>query len=168
MPAYGSEFAADLRRTTRRWFWWRCRESAGRPQRLYDFFRAYRDAPKRTLAAGADAGNGRPSHLGGVDSAGARWSRRTAFFFAGEVARLGIDDALRTYLPTSRSGDRWASALHALMRTAYGLVRRNETEIAISLAYWAAAYLEMPAPTGAPPRNAGSRPISSPGSRPFR
>lgn len=71
-------------------------------------------------------------------------------FFAGEVARLGMDDALRLYLPELAPGVA-ASAFHALMRTAYGVLRQSPSDIAIALAYWAATFLALPPATGADP-----------------
>ncbi|MGO8528686.1 hypothetical protein ACC753_37675, partial [Rhizobium ruizarguesonis] len=56
-------------------------------------------------------------------------------FFAGEVARLGIHETLELYLPDLADGI-GASAFHALMRAAYGVLRVDETDVAIALAYW--------------------------------
>jgi hypothetical protein len=71
-------------------------------------------------------------------------------FFTGEVARLGIDGALRLFLPVLVGGVA-ASAFHALMRTAYGVLRQNESDIAVALAYWAATYLALPPSRGRGP-----------------
>ncbi|QXZ81189.1 MULTISPECIES: questin oxidase family protein [Rhizobium] len=71
-------------------------------------------------------------------------------FFTGELARLGIHEALQLYLPDLADGIA-ASAFHALMRTAYGVLRDDNTDIAIALAYWAATYLPLPAARGAHP-----------------
>ncbi|MBP1860331.1 questin oxidase family protein [Rhizobium herbae] len=71
-------------------------------------------------------------------------------FFAGELARLGIHEALQLYLPDLADGIA-ASAFHALMRTAYGVLRSDETDVAIALAYWAATYLPLPEAQGTPP-----------------
>lgn len=70
--------------------------------------------------------------------------------FSAEVSRLGIEAALKHYLPDLAPGVA-ASAFHALMRTAYGVLRQNEGDIAIALAYWAATYLALPPATGASP-----------------
>ena len=43
-------------------------------------------------------------------------------FFVAEVRRLGVNDAIATYLPTLLPGI-GASALHGLMRLAYGVLR---------------------------------------------
>ncbi|MGV1800755.1 questin oxidase family protein [Agrobacterium vitis] len=71
-------------------------------------------------------------------------------FFSAEVSRLGIEAALKHYLPDLAPGVA-ASAFHALMRTAYGVLRQNQGDIAIALAYWAATYLALPPATGASP-----------------
>jgi hypothetical protein len=71
-------------------------------------------------------------------------------FFSRQVAKRGIDGALRQFLPVLAPGIA-ASAFHALMRTAYGVLLENETDIAVALAYWAATYLALPPATGAPP-----------------
>lgn len=66
-------------------------------------------------------------------------------FFAEEVALLGGHTAIRTYVPRLAPGVA-ASATHGLMRLAYAVLRRDETEIAIALGYWAATYLAFPEP----------------------
>jgi hypothetical protein len=71
-------------------------------------------------------------------------------FFTGEVARLGIAGAVRTYLPRLAPGI-GASALHALMRLAYGVMRQDAAEVGTALGYWAATYLPLPPATGAAP-----------------
>lgn len=71
-------------------------------------------------------------------------------FFEGEVRRLGIDATVQTYLPTLIPGI-GASALHGMMRTAYGLLRMDPAEVGTAIGYWAASYLPMPPSTGAPP-----------------
>lgn len=70
--------------------------------------------------------------------------------FVAEVRRLGIEDAVKTYLPTLIPGV-GASALHCLMRISYGLLRLDPTEVGTAIGYWAATYLKMPAATGAEP-----------------
>ena len=72
-------------------------------------------------------------------------------FFEGEVARRGIADALAAYLPALLPGI-GASAMHALMRLAYGVMRRDGAEVGTALGYWAATYLPLPPSTGAAPR----------------
>lgn len=71
-------------------------------------------------------------------------------FFEGEVRRLGLDATVQAYLPTLIPGI-GASALHGMMRTAYGLLRLDPTEVGTALGYWAATYLPMPRTTGADP-----------------
>lgn len=68
-------------------------------------------------------------------------------FFAEEISQRGGVETVRTYLPTLFPGVA-ASATHGLMRLAYALLRRDETEIGISLGYWAATYLAFPTRTG--------------------
>ncbi len=64
-------------------------------------------------------------------------------FFAGEMARLGLKDAVAAYLPTLLPGI-GASALHALMRLGYGLMRRDPAETGTALGYWSATFLALP------------------------
>ena len=71
-------------------------------------------------------------------------------FFENEVRQLGIDGALQAYLPTLIPGI-GASALHGMMRTAYGVMRMDPAEVGTALGYWSATYLPMPRATGAPP-----------------
>ena len=71
-------------------------------------------------------------------------------FFAAETTRLGIQHVLLAYLPRLSAGV-GASALHALMRLAYAIMRMDPAEIANALAYWAATYLDLPLTTGATP-----------------
>lgn len=71
-------------------------------------------------------------------------------FFGQEVARLGIGDACATYLPTLVPGIA-ASALHGLMRLAYGVMRGDKAEVGAALGYWAATYLPLCPATGAKP-----------------
>ncbi|WP_407660646.1 questin oxidase family protein [Kaistia defluvii] len=71
-------------------------------------------------------------------------------FFEGEVRRIGIDAAIQTYLPTLIPGI-GASALHGMMRTAYGVMRMDPSEVGTALGYWSATYLTMPRATGAAP-----------------
>jgi hypothetical protein len=71
-------------------------------------------------------------------------------FFGQEVSRLGIPQACATYLPTLVPGIS-ASALHACMRLAYGVMRNDKAEVGAALGYWAATYLPLCPATGAPP-----------------
>ncbi len=76
-------------------------------------------------------------------------SRETDYrrFFAAEVARLGWREAIRRTVPALAPGI-GASALHGLMRLAYGVMRADEAEIGIALGYWAATFLPLPQPEG--------------------
>lgn len=120
----------------------------GSPARLADFFDHYREAN------GLDATVAPRHPIAATDWRAALGERdREAdyrVFFEGEVARLGREGALRTYLPHLVSGI-GASALHALMRTAYAVLRASDTDTAIALAYWAATWFALPPATGAAP-----------------
>src|SRR4051794_21719766 len=61
-------------------------------------------------------------------------------FFEDEVRRLGIDSAIRIYLPGMVFGMA-ASAMHPLMRLAYGVLRKDQREVGTALGYWASCYL---------------------------
>lgn len=71
-------------------------------------------------------------------------------FFEGEVRRLGVRAAIATYMPTLVPGI-CASALHALMRLAYGVLNDDPEEVGTALGYWAATYLSLGPATGAAP-----------------
>ncbi len=71
-------------------------------------------------------------------------------FFGREVSRLGIRDTVNHYLPILSPGIA-ASALHPLMRLAYGVLRADPDEVGTALGYWAACFLPLPPATGAPP-----------------
>ncbi|HEY0124259.1 MAG TPA: questin oxidase family protein [Rhizobium sp.] len=111
-------------------------------------FLAHYDAYKGLLpfkdsAIGIDAGNW--SHfLGQREHEGAY--RR---FFAAERSAMGLAGLLRHWLPKLAPG-LGSSAFHALMRTAYALLNDDEDEVVLSLAYWCACWLDMPARTNAP------------------
>ena len=74
-------------------------------------------------------------------------------FFTRETARLGIRDAVSAYLPHLAPGVA-GSALHPLMRLAYGLLREDPDEVGAALGYWACCYLPLP-PTGRAPPDTG-------------
>ncbi|HEY0120807.1 MAG TPA: questin oxidase family protein [Rhizobium sp.] len=61
-------------------------------------------------------------------------------FFEGIVAEIGGSAAIRRYLPVLFPGVA-ASATHGLMRLAYATLRKDDTELAAALGYWAATYL---------------------------
>jgi hypothetical protein len=71
-------------------------------------------------------------------------------FFSGETERLGGPGAIRRYLPQLACGI-GASALHALMRLAYGVLRNDDAEIATALGYWAATWLPLRDEPSGPP-----------------
>ena len=68
-------------------------------------------------------------------------------FFDREVADHGSEATIRRFLPRLLPGI-GASALHPLMRLAYGLLCQDPREVAAALAYWAACFLALPLPTG--------------------
>ena len=143
MPRYGSEFDRTLANHAPMVLVALSR-IGGSPERLRDFFEHYRDDKALMAPPPPVAPLDRTTWVGVIGERGREADLRA--FFAGEVARLGIAAALREYLPRLAPGV-GASALHALMRTAYGLLRESEDDISIALAYWAATYLEMP-PSG--------------------
>lgn len=148
MPAWGSEFASTYYANHAPMVLVALDRLGGSGERLRDFFEHYRDfkglVPVGPTIAPLDRSNW-------TDAIGRREREADLrVFFAREVQTLGLEGALRTYLPRLAPGV-GASALHALMRVAYGLIRHDAIEIGIALAYWAATYLEMPAATGAPP-----------------
>lgn len=121
----------------------------GKPHQLRRFFAYYRDS--KTLLPFAQARSPLSAETWRA-SIGQRQSEpELRLFFAGEVSRLGFDRALRHYLPVLAPGIA-ASAFHALMRMAYGVLERDPDAIAIALGYWAATYLALPEATGAEPR----------------
>lgn len=118
------------------------------PARMAAFFGTYRDG-KGLVSA--------PAPVEPLD--GTSWTAvlgdrsREAdarLFFTGEVAGLGTRGALAAHLPRLASGVA-GSALHPLMRLAYGVLRDDPAEIGIALGYWACCYLPLPPATGAAP-----------------
>ena len=120
----------------------------GSEARLHDFFERYRET--NGLLAVRPAGEPVTAESWRATLGAREREADLRVFFEGEVARLGIDGALRTYLATLAGGI-GASALHALMRTAYAVLRGSEADTAIALAYWSATFFPLPAPTGAAP-----------------
>lgn len=118
------------------------------PERKAAFFAMYRDG--KGLVRSPDA-------VGPIDAASwtsvlgnrAREADARAFF-TGETARLGIRTAVSTYLPRLAPGVA-GSALHPLMRLAYGVLHEDAAEVGTALGYWACCYLALPPATGAPP-----------------
>ncbi len=120
----------------------------GAPSQLRQFFTHYRDAKQLLPFA-------QPTERITGETWKAAIGKRERepdlrLFFAGEVARLGIHGALELYLEDLADGVA-ASAFHALMRTAYGVLRNDSHDVAIALGYWAATYLRLPAATAASP-----------------
>jgi hypothetical protein len=70
--------------------------------------------------------------------------------FTAEIARLGVGEALRLYLPELMRGV-GAHAFHPVIRTAYGVRFGDAAEVAMGLAYWAVTFLPLGplAPAGA-------------------
>ena len=71
-------------------------------------------------------------------------------FFVREVEILGIGEAVQRYLPALLPGLA-GSALHPLMRLAYGADAHDAAEVGTALGYWAACFLPLPAARGTPP-----------------
>ncbi len=71
-------------------------------------------------------------------------------YFAEEVARLGLSAAIRTHLPRLVGGV-GGSALHPLMRLAYAVLKGDDAEGAVALAYWATCHLPLPSAIGVAP-----------------
>ena len=148
MPEWGSEFAPSFYANHAPMVLVALDRLGGSEARLWDFFAHYRDfkglVPFGTTVAPIDKSNW-------TEAIGKREREADLrLFFAGEVQALGIEETLRTYLPRLAAGV-GASALHALMRVAYGLIRRDPIDIGIALSYWAATYLDMPLSTSATP-----------------
>jgi hypothetical protein len=116
--------------------------------RLTQYFETYRDANRLVPPPPPIAPIARE---GWTEALGDR-SRESDYraFFAAEVRRLGGRGAIARYLPTLVPGIA-ASALHALMRLAYGVMTTSEAEIATALGYWAATYLPLCPARGAAP-----------------
>ncbi len=147
MPARGSEFARTYANHAPMVLVALDR-LGGSGARLRDFFEHYRDY-KELFVFGPTMATLDTSNW--TEAIGQRDREADLrVFFSKEVSALGIDGALRAYLP-ALAPYVGASALHALMRTAYGLIRRDPIDIGIALSYWAATGFEMPRSTGAPP-----------------
>jgi hypothetical protein len=118
----------------------------GNDRRLPQFFANYRDYSglvKLPAAKSAIDPARWADHLG---DRGREADYRA--FFAEAVRRDGVAAALHHYLPTLLPGI-GASALHALMRLAYALLRSDGDEVGAALGYWAATFLPLGQPTGA-------------------
>ena len=113
------------------------------PQRIEQWFETYREAnslvqpPAPVAPIRAEAWN---EALGDRS----RESDYRAFFIA-EARRLGIDAVTRLYVPHLVQGVA-GSALHPLMRLAYGTMQDDVEEVGTAIGYWAACHLPLPAP----------------------
>jgi hypothetical protein len=118
------------------------------PERLDEYFVGYRDAHGLVPVPPPVAAVRRETWK---EALGDR-SREADYrmFFEREVAQLGIRDTVKTYLPALVAGVA-GSALHPLMRLAYGILRSDPAEVGTALGYWAACYLPLPPATGAEP-----------------
>ena len=147
MAAYGSEFAKTYANHAPMVLVALDR-LGGSEARLYEFFEFYRDY-KQLLPFVPEVA---PVDASTWEACIGHREREADLrnFFRGEVARLGIAGALNTYLPRLAPGV-GASAFHALMRTAYAILRMDPAETASALAYWTATYLELPRQTGVAP-----------------
>jgi len=117
-------------------------------ERLRDYFDTYRDTNGLVPQPPPVAPISRESWTEALGERAREQDYRT--FFEAEVRRIGIDAAIQTYLPTLIPGI-GASALHGMMRTAYGVMRMDPSEVGTALGYWSATYLTMPRATGAAP-----------------
>ena len=129
------------------WSWSRSIELGASPERLEEWYEAYR----------AKSGLIRvPDPVAPIDAR--TWeaalgdrAREADYrnFFASEVGRLASPAPSR---PTCRASFRaWPQRTHPLMRLAYGILEQDQREVGIALAYWAACYLPLPAATGSDP-----------------
>lgn len=118
------------------------------PERLDEWYTTYRRTNKLVVA---------PPPVARIDAE--RWdaalgdrTRETDYrlYFIGEVERLGIDAAIRHYLPRLTQGVA-GSALHPLMRLAYAVLKDDPQEAGTALGYWSACYLPLPGSTGTAP-----------------
>jgi len=117
-------------------------------QRLMDFAEFYSDANKVPLLAAGVAPFTRSDWQSGLGDRARESDYR--LFFAGESHRLGGAAAIRVYVPQLARGI-GASALHALMRLAYGVLRSDDAEIATALGYWAATWFPLRDEPNGPP-----------------
>jgi len=147
MAAYGSEFAKTYANHAPMVLV-ALSNLGGSEERLYEFFNFYRDFKQLLPFVQEDAPVDRSKREASIGQRDREADLRR--FFEGEVSRLGVSEALALYLTRLAPGV-GASALHALMRMAYGLMRMDHAEIAAALAYWTATYLKMPESTGVAP-----------------
>lgn len=147
MPAWGSEFTGTFSNHAPMVITALDR-IGGDPERLQDFFVHYRDTKKLLPFGEPTVALETSTWMSALGQREREPDLRA--FFVGEVARLGLDEAVRLYVPHLAPGVP-ASAFHGLMRLAYGIIRRSDEDVAVALGYWAATYYTLPPPTGAPP-----------------
>ncbi len=117
-------------------------------QRLNEFFEFYRVSNKLVPPPPSVA---QIKHDHWAEALGDR-TRETDYraFFVNEVTRQGAHAVVARYMPTLVPGIA-ASALHGLMRLAYGVLNDDPVEVGTAMGYWAATYLRLATPTGAEP-----------------
>ncbi|HEY1721163.1 MAG TPA: questin oxidase family protein [Magnetospirillaceae bacterium] len=117
-------------------------------ERLNTYFEYYRDTNK-LAALPRSMAQIKQDHW--ADALGDR-TRETDYraFFVNEVTRRGVHDVIAAYLPALVPGIA-ASAFHAFMRLAYGVLNDDRVEVGTALGYWAATYLPLVDATGAQP-----------------
>ncbi|HET6467462.1 MAG TPA: questin oxidase family protein [Geminicoccaceae bacterium] len=110
------------------------------PSRLEGFFETYRDA---SGLKPAPDDQGRIHDVNWQAHFGERaYEGDYRGFFARQVQEQGVETVLRRHLPALVPGIA-ASALHALMRAAYGRLQGDAQEVSVALGYWCATYLPL-------------------------
>jgi hypothetical protein len=105
------------------------------PATMARFFARY--SPRLEPAAD-DPGPADPRSLLGAGTGCAPLARH----FDGLIRAEGVDAVLRRWLPPLAPGVA-ASAFHGMIRLAYAIDARDQSEIALALAYWTTAYLPL-------------------------
>jgi len=123
------------------------RRMGGDDDRLAVYFDTYREANRLVAPPPRVAPISRERWTEGLGDRGRETDYRA--FFEGEVRRVGARGAMATYLPTLVPGIA-SSALHAMMRLAYGVMTGSDEEVGVALGYWAATYLPLCPASGAP------------------
>ncbi len=132
MPAWGSEFDRTFANHAPMVLTALAR-IGGTPQQMHRFFDYYNGYKKL-----------RPFGIAGEPLDDATWLSALGkrerepdlrIYFTGKLSELGIEGALHHFLPILAPGIA-ASAFHALMRTAYGVLRKSEMDVAVALGYW--------------------------------